>query len=136
MVKSFALFGKQISFEFIKFALVGVTNTFLHLAILYILVEYFSVYYVLASFIAFLVAVTNSFILNTIWTFKQDIKYKVGFRYSKFFIISTIAAVVNLSLLYAITEFFGVWYIFSQLIATFFSLIVNFVGNKFWTFKD
>ena len=69
------------------------------------------------------------------WTFKEDIKFKTGFRYSKFFIVSTLAALINLSLLYAVTEFFGIWYILSQIIATGFSLVVNFLGNKIWTFK-
>jgi len=127
--------GKQISREFLKFAIVGIINTLIHLFLLYILVEYFSIYYILASFIAFVFAVTNSFIMNTVWTFKEKIRIKPGFRYCKFFVISAIAALVNLSLLYIITEFFGIWYILSQIIATGFSLIVNFIGNKFWTYK-
>lgn len=135
MKKTLVLFRKQVSFQFIKFALVGVSNTLIHLMILYILTEYLYIYYVLASIIGFIIAVTNSFILNTLWTFKQNIKEKAGFRYSKFFTISVIAALTNIFLLYFITEFFGIWYILSQIIATFFSLIINFLGNKFWTYK-
>jgi dolichol-phosphate mannosyltransferase len=134
-MNSFMLFGKKGSSEFIKFSLVGASNTLIHLAILYILTEYLGFYYLLASFIGFVIAVTNSFILNTLWTFKKDIKEKVGFRYSKFFTISVIAALINISLLYIITEYFGIWYILSQIIATSVSLIVNFIGNKIWTFK-
>lgn len=134
-MKNLTLFGRKISIEFVKFTIVGIVNTLIHLILLYFLVEYLSVYYVLASFIAFIFAVTNSFIMNTIWTFKENIKFKIGFRYIKFFIVSTLAAIVNLSLLYAITEFFGIWYILSQIIATSFSLVVNFLGNKIWTFN-
>jgi len=121
--------------EFIKFGIVGAINTAIHIAVLYILVEYFSVYYILASFLAFLVAVTHSFILNTLWTFKKNIRQETAFRYSKFFAISAIAAIINLSLLYLITEFLGIWYIASQLIATAFSLLINYIGNKLWTYK-
>lgn len=129
------IFGKKVSFEFAKFALVGVINTLIHLAILHILTEYFSVYYILSSLIGFVVAVTNSFILNTYWTFKKDIKSQTGFRYGKFFLVSVFAAITNLILLYIITEFFGIWYILSQVIATGISLVINFIGNKFWTYK-
>jgi putative flippase GtrA len=129
------LLGRQISLEFIKFAIVGVVNTIIHMTILYILTEYFGVYYILASLIGFLVAVTNSFILNTIWTFNKDIREKAGVRYSKFFITSIIAAGVNMGLLYLITEYFGIWYMLSQIIATGISLILNFIGNKYWTYK-
>ena len=121
---------------FIIFCFIGLLNTIIHLSILYILVEYFSIYYVFSSFIGFIFAVTNSFVLNTVFTFKQRIKYKTKSRYSKFFIVSSIAAIINLSLLFIITEFFGIWYIFSQIIATFFSLTINFSGNKIWTVNN
>lgn len=134
-MESLTISGKGTRTEFIKFALVGVLNTFIHLAILFVLTEYFNFYYVFASLIGFIIAVTNSFILNTVWTFKKDIKYKTSFRYGKFFIISITAIFINLSLLYLITEIFGIWYILSQVISTSFSLIINFLGNKFWTYK-
>lgn len=134
-MKNLGLFNKSVSFEFIKFGLVGVINTIIHLLVLYILTEYFNIYYVLSSFIGFVVAVTNSFLLNTAWTFKKEIKEKFHFRYAKFFTVSTIAAIINLSLLYLITEFIGLWYILSQIVATGFSLAINFIGNKFWTYK-
>jgi|SRR3989344_506176 len=120
---------------FFVFSFIGIINTLIHISILYILTEYFEVYYLLASFIGFIFAVTNSFTLNTILTFKQKIKYKTKLRYSKFLLVSLTAALVNLFLLYIITEFFKVYYLLSQLIATFFSLIINFSGNKKWTYN-
>lgn len=136
MTPLFKFFNQKISLQFIKFAVVGVINTLLHLAILYVLVEYFSIYYVLASFIAFLIAVTNSFILNTIWTFNTNIRIDTKSKYIKFFVISSLALIINLSLLYLITEYLHIWYIASQISATFFSLLVNFLGNKFWTYRE
>ena len=127
-------FGK-VSFEFVRFAVVGVVNTIIGLTTLYVLVEYFSVYYVLASLIGFVLAVTHSFFMNTLWTFKKNIREKTGFRYSKFFTISVIAALTNISLLYIITEYFGVWYMLSQIIATTITPFINFFGNKFWTYR-
>ena len=127
---------RKILGEFIKFGLIGVLNTGIHIAALYILTEYLGVYYIVASCIGFCLAVTNSFILNTLWTFKKDLKEKTKTRYTKFFIISLAALGVNLGMLYLITEYFGIWYIASQLVATGFSLIVNFAGNKLWTYKE
>ncbi|MBM3232518.1 GtrA family protein [Candidatus Pacearchaeota archaeon] len=125
---------KTIS-EFLKFAIIGAINTAIHIGVLYILVDYLGVYYILASFIGFVLAVTNSFIMNTKFTFKRKIKEKTAERYTKFFVVSIIAAIVNLILLYIITEIFGVYYILSQLFATAGSLIINFMGNKLWTYK-
>lgn len=135
MKRPLGFFGASISREFVTFSAIGIVNTLLHLVVLYILVEYFSVYYLLASFLAFVVAVTNSFIFNTRLTFAQSIHAKTAFRYSKFFVVSTLAAITNLVLLYIITEYLGVWYLLSQLIATGLSLLINFIGNKYWTYR-
>lgn len=126
----------QITKEFLKFAIVGVANTLIHLSVLYILTEFFSVYYILSSFLAFLVAVTNSFVFNTLWTFKKDIKHNTATRYSKFFVVSVITALANLFFLYIFTEVAGLWYMLSQIIAIALTLMMNFIGNKFWTFKE
>jgi len=130
------ILGHKISREFIKFSIVGVVNTLIHLAVLYMLVEFFGVWYVLGSFIAFLVAVTNSFVINTVWTFRADIRYKTKRRYGKFFVVSSVAAVLNLFFLYLFTEWVGLWYMFSQVLAIGFTLMINFLGNKVWTYCD
>lgn len=127
---------KDSIFQFIKFSIIGAINTLLHILILYILVEFFSVYYLIASLFGFLVAVVNSFILNSKFTFKSDLKKRTYIKFFKFFALSTLALLVNIFVLYISTEYFEIWYIYSQIIATLFSLSLNFVGNKYWTFAD
>lgn len=129
------IFGHRVSKEFLKFAIVGAVNTLIHLFVLYLLVEFFDIWYILASFFAYLFAVTNSFVFNTMWTFRADIKHRPVVRYSKFFIVSSVAALANLFFLYLFTECIGLWYMFSQIIAIALTLIINFIGNKLWTYK-
>ena len=62
--------------QFSKFAVVGVINTLINLVVLFVFTEYLGLYYIYSAIIAFLFAVTNSFILNTLWTFKKNIKHK------------------------------------------------------------
>ena len=131
----YKLLSHKLSKEFVKFAFVGVINTLINMGVLYILVNYFSVYYMVAAILAFLVAVTNSFIMNTLWTFKSDIADKTHSKLSKFFLISTIAALFNLLFLYIFTEFLGIWYMLSQLFAIVLTLLINFIGNKLWTYR-
>lgn len=45
-------------------------------------------------------------------------------------------AATNLATLYALTEFFHVWYLFSSIIAVSVSFIVSFILQKFWTFRS
>ena len=121
--------------EFFKFAFVVLIGTFINLAILYLLTEFFGIYYLFSTVISFIFAMTNNFIWNKVWTFKENIKLDVGKKYLQFGLVSVSALLVNLFFLYIFTEIFGIYYIISQVLAIGISLIINFLGNKFWTFK-
>jgi putative flippase GtrA len=122
-------------YQFFKFAIVGVVNTLINLAVFFILTDVFGVYYMFSAIFAFMVAVTNSFIMNSLWTFNYKISYNPAKKYSKFFIVSVLALIVTLVLLYFFTESLKIHYLISQVFAIFFSLGINFLGNKFWTFR-
>ncbi len=126
---------KETIRQFFKFAIVGTINTLISLAVLYVLTDVFKFYYMISAVLAFLVSATNSFILNKLWTFKENLSYHATTKYVKFIIISVTALIFNLSILYVLTEFFHVYYLLSQIIAILFSLWINFFGNKLWTFK-
>src|SRR5271155_4302892 len=56
--------------QFVKFGLVGVSNTLLTLVVYTVLVKVFGVWYLLASAIGFAVGATNGYLLNRSWTFR------------------------------------------------------------------
>jgi dolichol-phosphate mannosyltransferase len=126
---------KEDFIQFFKFALIGVLNTIINLFVLYIFTEFFHIYYLISAVFAFLFAVTNSFIFNKIWTFKEKISYNAYNKYFKFILISVVALIVNLVILYSFTEFLHIYYLVSQMMAIVLSFWINFVGNKLWTFK-
>ena len=129
------IFKKEGYNQFIKFALVGVVNTLVNLAVLYILTDIFGIYYLVSAVFAFLIAVTNSFLLNKMWTFKESISYRASSKYIKFVLISVIALIINLIILYVLVEYYSIWYIYAQIVGVSSNLIINFFGNKLWTFK-
>ena len=129
------IFKKEGYNQFIKFALVGVVNTLVNLAVLYILTDIFGIYYLVSAVFAFLIAVTNSFLLNKMWTFKESISYRASSKYIKFVLISVIALIINLIILYVLVEYYSIWYIYAQIVGVVSNLIINFFGNKLWTFK-
>ena len=131
----YVFYKKNIIAEFFKFAFVGLIGTLINVAILYFLTEYFGIYYMFSAIISFIVAMTNNFILNKIWTFKENIRLNTGRKYIQFSIVSVIALLINLFFLYLFTEIFKIYYIISQILAIGFALIINFTGNKIWTFS-
>jgi putative flippase GtrA len=132
---SYEFLKKESSKQFIKFSIIGVLNTIINLAVLYVCTDIFGIYYLISAIIAFMAAVTNSFVLNKTWTFNEKINQNAYSKYAKFFIISIIALAVNLVILYVLVEFFSIHYIIAQLIGIISNLIINFFGNKLWTFK-
>ena len=128
-------YKKNVIKEFFKFAAVGLIGTFINIIILYLLTENFGIYYMFSAIVSFIVAMTNNFILNKIWTFKESIGINVGKKYMQFSLVSITALLVNLFFLYLFTEVFRIYYIISQILAIGIALIINFFGNKIWTFS-
>jgi len=126
---------KKVMKQFSKFAIIGVINTAINLISLLILTEIFNIYYMTSAVFAFILAVTNSFVLNKLWTFNESFNENFVKKYIKFIVVSTITLLVNLVILYSLTEFLHIHYIISQIIAIAVSLWINFMGNLIWTFK-
>ena len=67
----YLFYKKEIITQFFKFASVGLVGTFINLTILYILTEYFGVYYMISAIIAIGTTLITNFIGNKIWTFQK-----------------------------------------------------------------
>ncbi|MFQ6025366.1 MAG: GtrA family protein [Nitrosopumilaceae archaeon] len=54
----------------------------------------------------------------------------------KYYLVGGMGVLVNLGILFALTEFAGLWYLLSSVIAILVSITCNFTLNKIWTFRD
>ncbi|ACL70629.1 GtrA family protein [Halothermothrix orenii] len=127
---------KKIIELFIKFSLVGLSGVVVNMAV-YSSLLYFDVYYLVAAVISFIVAVTNNFYWNFIWTFKGRAAHKtVARKYIDFFVISLINFGVNLISLRILVEAFSLHKVLAQLVAIGIASLLNFLGNLLITFKD
>src|ERR1700690_4628505 len=59
--------------QFVKFGIVGVSNTLLTFLVYTVLLKGFGVWYLAASAIGFAVGATNGFLLNRRWTFREHV---------------------------------------------------------------
>lgn len=134
--------------EIVKFAAIGVANTVIDFGVLNFLSSFAHVFsgakLVPLNFVSFSVAVVNSYFWNKYWTFKTDGKGgSSGSQFISFIIVSVIGMLINTGIVYLVTTFaspFGgvsqaVWLNIGKLMATFISLVWNFVGYKFVVFK-
>ena len=118
----------------IKFLAVGLSGTIINLLVLFFLVEFIGVLYIIGAFVAYIISITNNFFWNKYWTFNSKSKqYKE--QYLKYLIISVFSLGINLMILSILVEVFGLWYMFSQVIAITIAGLNNFFWNRYWTFR-
>lgn len=115
-----------------KFCLVGASGYAVNLAV-YATLLHFGVYYLLAAVGSFLVAVTNNYTWNRVWTFRRQRGHLVfqGFR---FLLVSVVALAANLAFLSALVAV-GVPELPAQAVAIVLVTPWNFVANKLWSFR-
>src|SRR5438552_16938904 len=65
--------GAPLLIQFVKFGIVGVSNTLLTFVVYTLLLKVFGVWYLAASAIGFAVGTINSFLLNRRWTFRGHV---------------------------------------------------------------
>ena len=118
-----------------KFGLVGGSGYVVNLLVFAALAEGADVHHIPAAIGAFLVAVTNNFAWNRIWTFRTEAPGRhPANQGARFLTVSVIGLAVNLAILETLVSGAGLAELPAQAIAVAVAMPVNFVGNKLWTF--
>jgi putative flippase GtrA len=128
-----ALRARRNWVELAKFCLVGVSGYVVNLLVYVALLDGANLHYRLAATGSFLVAVTNNYLWNRLWTFRHH-RGHFGYQGLRFFVVSAIVYVCNVAILTVLVEV-GLGKIVSQAIAIVLVTPANFVGNKLWSFR-
>jgi putative flippase GtrA len=118
----------------IKFFIVGGINTLLTLSTFYLLNKIIGVNYVISTILGYSIGILNSYILNKHWTF-QDSDKKVFFQLIRFISVNVISLGINLLVMYILVDRLFIDSMLSQVIATGFSTISNFLGSRMLVFR-
>lgn len=137
----------MFSIQFIKFLVVGLSNTGIDFGVLNLLMFSTGIssgfFYSVFKAISFTCAVVNSYIWNKRWTFGKG-DYLDKKEFSKFFTISLIAFGFNIGIASILVNVVGpiggispyAWANISALVAVGFTTLINFFGYKYLVFKD
>ena len=116
-----------------KFSLVGGSGYVVNLTVFSLVAGVLDAHYLAAAGVAYLVAVTNNFLLNRHWTFAARGGH-AGFQAARFFAVSTAAALIAAGVLELLVAVVGIPEIPAQALAIVCAMPLNFVGNKMWSF--
>jgi putative flippase GtrA len=119
--------------QFVKFGIVGVSNTLLTFAVYGLLLKVFGVWYLAASAIGFTAGATNGFLLNRRWTFRGH----VGDALTpvRWAIVQGCGLGINEGLLYLFVHDARLDKLLAQAFATAVVTVTTFFANRAWTFR-
>jgi putative flippase GtrA len=118
--------------QFLKFAIVGLSNTFIALAVYYVLL-WIGCNYLIANAAAWIISVFNAFYWNNKYVFKNENTWfkallKTYLSYGFSFLLGTFLLYVFVELCFLNTKI-------APLLTLILTIPLNFIMNKFWTFK-
>jgi putative flippase GtrA len=135
-----------VLWQFAKFGLIGVSNTAINFGILNFCIHLTGVTkgFGLAMFsaLAFLLALINSYIWNSHWSF-QNTNQRTPQEFMQFFAVTLGGLIINSLIIYIVTKFIAPlggtsaveWANVANLVATLVVMFWNFTGFKFIVFK-
>jgi putative flippase GtrA len=118
--------------QLIQFCTVGAVGYVVNLAV-YAVLLHEGLHYLAAATCSFLVAVTNNYAWNRLWTFR-DRRGGVAAQGVRFFLVSLASLGANLVVLHVLITL-GAGKLVAQAIAIVLVTPLNFVGNKLWSFR-
>jgi dolichol-phosphate mannosyltransferase len=97
-----------------------------------------NIWYLFSTIIGILISMTSNFFLNKLWTF-EDREFnakETGIQFGMFIGFSSLGAIIQLLLVYALVENYDMEYPPSLIVAVAAASVGNFLLNKKWTFKE
>jgi putative flippase GtrA len=119
--------------QFVKFGIVGVSNTLLAFAIYTVLLKVFGVWYLAASAIGFVVGAVNGFLLNRRWTFAGHVGDSL--TPVRWGVVQGCGLALNEGLLFLFVDGAGIEKLLGQACATAIVTVITFLVNRAWTFR-
>lgn len=117
--------------QFIQFLVVGVSNTAISLIVYYLLL-FLDINYQIANIAAFAISSMNGYLWSSGWVFKGK---RDGFSLVKFYSSYGLTFVLSIGIVTLVVEVFhgSAW--IAPLVSLMFTTPINFLLNKYWTFR-
>jgi len=134
MTKKINKIVKNNSSLFFNYFIIGVIATIVDLGLLFVLTEFFKIWYLLSVAIACIVGMLTNYIINKKFNFKNKSK-KIALQFGLFFSVALTSIVLNLVIVFILVEFFTLWYLLAKVISTLIVFSWSFYWHKNITFK-
>lgn len=127
----------KLFWQFFKFGLVGVSNTAVSMAVYYIFLWINPNLYMLGSVLGAVLSILNAFIWNDLFVFTgnpKDFK-SIIIRLGKTYVSYGGTSILSNVLLWIEVALFSVSKVYAPIVNLLITIPLNYLINKFWTFK-
>ena len=122
--------------QLIRFGVVGCSGFVVNVLAFAICLHVFRLDYKVADPIAYLAGVMNNFFWNRRWTFGHKRDAHPAKQGVKFLVVSAVAFGCNYGLVVGFVHWTTLDKVLIDIIANILVIPVNFIGQKFWSFRD
>lgn len=124
--------------RFLKFCIVGGSGILVNMSLLWFFTEKLGAYYIISSMISIETSIITNFFFNDTWTWKSVTSNGIRerlWRGLQFNLICALGAIINMIILYSLTEFLNIYYLISNIIGITVVVFWNFYVNDKVTWK-
>ena len=127
----------NILIQLFRYTLVGGTAFIVDIGLLYLLTEYLYIHYIISASLSFIAGLLVNYIISTHWVFDKEssIVTNKSLEFLFFSLIGIIGLGLNDALIWAFTEFLGLYYILSKIITAVLVYLWNFLARKYFIFN-
>ncbi len=118
----------------LKYGVVGVGNTIITAVVIWIMMKLLGFSDVISNITGYIAGLLNSFIWNKQWTFKSSIGWVSSAV--RFGLVFVVCYLMQLGVLLYLNKNLTIDTYYNQLIAMVFYTVINFIMNKYFTFKS
>lgn len=127
------IMSRKIYNQLIKYSVVGLFNTTIGLAVIFLFYNIFHVNYIVSNIFGYLAGLINSFIWNKRWTFHSEKHYSK--EIFPFLIVFALSFLLNLIVVVLSVELLQINPNIAQILGITAYSLCNFFINKYWTFS-
>ncbi|MEA4871027.1 MAG: GtrA family protein [Christensenella sp.] len=126
---------KTLFAQFMKFGVVGVSNTLISLGVYYLLLT-FGCHYLLANAAGFVLSVLNSYFWNSRFIFRDKLETSGWRALGKVFLSYGVSFGLSTVLMLLFVQVLHISAYLAPVLRLVLTVPLNFVMNKLWAFKD
>jgi putative flippase GtrA len=121
--------------QFFRYVFVGGAAFIVDFLSLFILTDYFGIYYITSAAIAFILGLITNYLFSISWVFDQRNINNKTIEFSIFAVIGVIGLVLNELFIWFFTSELGFYYLISKIITAIIILFWNFFARKITLFR-